>query len=324
MISWNGAKNAVRQRLNDNVILTFIISLIILNWKPLYYLIFFNGDPDYKILYIEKVLSNDTLVNLGLAVAFTFIYGLIYPFILILFNIVKNKYLIKEEKNKTSLLNEIKNSNKAEFKAELARTGTNDIEDLEKRIKEKDKRIEELEDRIKGIQKSGQNTIKEYEGTIVELKTSNSVYTKRINDLEKDNNILNREISSIESVLKGKIRFIESIYIIVSNNYEQYIQILINEYIKISNRDIDQQNKFRDYLEDEELQLSLKAFVENEYSMGGIPKMYIDKIESIFGPATDYLNIHNFRKILFLIRLYWFKDMLEDLKKDIKKNDEIG
>ncbi|SHM97472.1 hypothetical protein SAMN04488057_1057 [Cyclobacterium lianum] len=323
MISWNGAKNAVRQRLNDNVILTFIISLIILNWKPLYYLFFFDGDQAKKIKYIESELSNDTICNFLIAIGITFFYGLVYPFILILFNGIKNKYLIKEEENRKDLLDIIEESNKSEFKAELAKTGTKTIDQLENKIEEKEKRIKELEEKIVGLNLDSQINSKEYEKTISELKSSNSIYTKKINDLERENNTLKQNKLKVESYVNSYYGILQKIYNLISFDYQGNISFIYNHYFNsILNNEFNKEYYNR-ILESEEFEIIFKDYAEqntdsiHKFNFEGIVPTYRQKLENELKINNENFESSNFSKILFLFRLKWLKENFETIEREL-------
>ena len=314
----NSAKKAVILKLNDTVFLTFIFSIIILNWKPIYYLLFSIDDPDHKIFYIENEFSDYTIYNLIIAIVITLIYGFGYPLLLIGFNTVKNLYLIKEEENKAKLLEKVKLSNEAEFKADLARAGTQTVEELESSIKEKNIRIEELQKSISKINLDSQVKISDYEKTINEINESNLNFTKEINNLNRENNLIKEQNLILESSIIDYRSTLNSINIKLFDEFPAAFDILYGNILEIFSKDIEDKNFYFNSMENAKIEMALLEYFRGDSKMNGLSNNSKEILIEHFN-IKDFSKLNNrFSNTLFLYRLKWLSDFIRDTESIFK------
>lgn len=195
-------QNSIRIKLDDSVFITFFVSLIILNWKPLYFLISSNQNPENKIQYIENQFNNG-INNLLWALTITGIYGFIYPFVLICIDFVKYQYLNSEEKRKTNLLKNVTLRNQEEFNAESARSGAKSLTELNNELEDKNLLIENSKSEINKLTMDLSlnfeeiNKLKNYL-----LKNEKELKDSRIDNEKIKNDVINLMIKN-EDVIEG-------------------------------------------------------------------------------------------------------------------------
>ncbi|NHE57947.1 hypothetical protein [Cyclobacterium plantarum] len=324
----NSAKNAISLKLNDTVFLTFFGSLIILNWKPLFYLFFSSNNPGERIHYIENSIVNDTLGNLYTAIGITLIYGFCYPILLIGFNYVKSIYLQREEVNNEKIYKKKINSNTAIFQSELASKGANKIEEYKEIIKIKEERISELESSIKKSNQDNQKKVRDYENTLNQVKESNSVYSEKINELERENNKLKQEVLNVESYVSKYSGILQKISYLISFDYQGNINFIFNHYFNsILNNEFNKEYYNR-ILKSEEFEIIFKDYAEHntdsihKFNFENIVPTYRQKLESELNINNENFESSNFSNILFLFRLKWLKERFDTIERELVELDK--
>ncbi|MCD0480463.1 hypothetical protein LPB90_18645 [Chryseobacterium sp. LC2016-29] len=221
------AGKLVLDRFRNPYILTFLISWILFNWKPISFFIFSKGNVEYKIKFIITHYS-DSLNYFFYPFGITLLYLFALPYLnminewFILFSIKKRANFIasqaihKIDKDTEIAAKEIVK----EFKISKARNAENE----NKTIKDLNQMITELQRNLSTERSEKQEIILQYENDIQDIKDTNLKVVEN----------LNKESSNIK------------------NQYDQLKTIAL-----------DQENKFSKKINDAEKKYEISEFLYN-------------------------------------------------------------
>lgn len=118
-------------RIKLPILSTYLIILIIYNWKILLYLIFNNQIIDLKIRYIVNKYQDYYFENIAIPILIAFIYNLLFPILQVAINYVFSRF---KKINKDLTRNEELDDAKHKFEIQQSLTGQQPLERLQNNI----------------------------------------------------------------------------------------------------------------------------------------------------------------------------------------------
>lgn len=188
------------ERIKNPFIGAFISSWIIINWKPIFYLIFASEDIENKIIFIEKNYSQISFILIYPALVALF-YIIILPYLNLIFDEILKYSVLKKNaaiiaKKKRNIQDEkevaIEEIRLEEAKTEFRERKTHNklVENLQNQIQNLEKNLQEERENAANTNKRNKLEIQNLQKT---LEKELSFQQKRMNEMREENLKLKEE-----------------------------------------------------------------------------------------------------------------------------------
>jgi len=183
---------STEERINNPLIGAFFTSWIVLNWKPILFIIFSSRNIEDKIDYIKDNFSNNSLILFWpFGIALFYVIGL--PYLNWLFEVLSNKAVTKRNELATDkTINKLKGDVKIEIqksKVENAKQDYEEQKNYNEIIDSLSLRINNLENENHGLTLNNNETIDILRNELAESKKREnqliSSYERKLSDFEK-------------------------------------------------------------------------------------------------------------------------------------------